>query len=96
MREYFREQILTPEMKHLRKVREEVNRFCARCELVTVRAPTVVLACNRHETTAIKMVEETAKQINDARFWVSKGGVDPSNMVAPDLLDCRVMESIKR
>ncbi len=73
-----------------------VNRFDARCELVTVRAPTWVLACDRNGTMVIKMAGETAKQINDVLFWVLKGGVDHSNMVAPDLFDCRVLEVIKR
>ncbi len=83
-------------MEHLRKERAEVNRFDARCELVDVRAPTLVLACDRNGRMAIKMAEATAKQINDVRFRVSKGGGDPSNMVAPDLFDCGVPEVIKR
>ena len=96
IREYFREQILAQEMNKIIQVREEVNRFDVLHELVTVRAPTLVLACDHHGRMAIKMAKETAKHIKNARFEVLKVGEDPSNMMAPELFDCRVTEFIKR
>lgn len=96
IREYFREQILAQEMNKIIQVRKEVNRFDVLHELVTVQAPTLVLACDHHGRMAIKMAKETAKHIKNARFEVLKGGGDPSNMIAPELFDCRVTEFIKR
>ena len=84
-REYFREQMLAQEMNKITEVREEVNRFDARCEPVIVRAPTPFLVCDRHGKMASRVLEETTKQINDARFWVFKGDRSPSNIVAPRL-----------
>jgi len=96
IREYFREQILAQEMNKIVKVREEVNRFDVLYELGTVRAPTLVLVGDRNGRMAIKMAEETAKHIKNARFEVLKGGGDPSNMMVPELFDSRVTEFIKR
>ena len=96
IREYFREQILAQEMNKIAKVREEVNRFDVLHELGTVRAPTLVLVGDHHGRMAVKMAEKTAKHIKNARFEVLKGGGDPSNMMVPDLFDCKVTEFIKR
>ncbi len=96
IRDYFREQILAQEMNKIVKVREEVNRFDVLYELGTVRAPTLVLVGDRNGRMAIKMAEETAKHIKNARFEILKGGGDPSNMMVPDLFDCKVTEFIKR
>ncbi len=96
IREYFRERILAQEMNKIIKVREEVNRFDVLHELVTVRAPTLVLVGDHHGRMVIKMAEETAKRIKNARFEVLKGGGDPSNMMVPELFDCSVLEFIKR
>jgi 3-oxoadipate enol-lactonase len=76
--------------------RGEENRFDVLHELGAVRAPTLVLVGDHHGRMAIKMAKETAKHIKNARFEVLKGGGDPSNMMAPELFDCRVTEFIKR
>jgi|LGVF01.1.fsa_nt_gb hypothetical protein len=96
IREYFREPMLAQEMNKITEVREEVNRFDARCELVIVREPAPFLVWDRHGKMVSMVVEETAKQINDARFRVFTGGRSPLNIVAPRLFGCGVMEVIKR
>ncbi|MEA1906958.1 MAG: hypothetical protein U9N12_08425 [Euryarchaeota archaeon] len=96
IQEYFSEQMLAQEMNKITEVIGEVNRFDARCELVIVREPAPVLACGRCGNMASWMAEETTNQIDDARFRVLKGGGDPSNIVAPWLFGCGVMELIKR
>ncbi|MEA1908622.1 MAG: hypothetical protein U9N43_06285 [Euryarchaeota archaeon] len=96
IREYFREQILAHEMNKIIKVREEVNRFNVLHEIGTFQAPTLILACDHCGKMAIKMAEETAKHTRNARFEVLNGGGNPSNMIAPELFDCRVTEFIKR
>ena len=83
-------------MNKITEVREEVNRFDARCELVVVREPAPFLVCDRRGKMASRVVEETAKQINNARFWAFTGDRCPSNIVAPWLFGCGVMEVIKR
>ncbi|MEA1943938.1 MAG: alpha/beta hydrolase, partial [Euryarchaeota archaeon] len=78
IREYFRKQILAQDTKQIMKVREEVNRFDVHDELRNVRMPTLVLVGDHHGKMAIKMAEETAKQIKNVRFGILKGGGDPS------------------
>jgi len=96
IRECFSEQIRAQEMNKITEVREEVNRFDARCEPVIVREPAPFLVCDRHGKMASMAAEETAKQINDARFRVFTGGRGLSNIAAPWLFSCGVMEVIKR
>ncbi|MEA1908624.1 MAG: hypothetical protein U9N43_06295 [Euryarchaeota archaeon] len=96
IREYFREQILAQEMNKITELMEEVNRFDARCELVVVRELAPFLVCDRHGKMTSRIAEETAKQIDNSWFRVFTRGVCPSNIVAPWLFGCGVMEFIKQ
>ena len=95
IRKYFREQILSQDMDQLINARRAVNRFDVLDELENIRLPTLVLVGDHHGKIAIKMAEETAKGIKNARFKVLEGGGDPSNMMAPELFDRNVVEFIK-
>ena len=95
IRKYFREQILSQDMDQIINARRAVNRFDVLDELENIRLPTLVLVGDHHGKIAIKMAEETAKGIKNARFTVLEGGGDPSNMMAPELFDRNVVEFIK-
>ena len=95
VRRYFEEVTAKADLGQLRLARDEVNRFKVMSRLNEIRAPALVLVGDLNPQWFISMAKTTADGISGSRFKMLLGGMDPSNMVVPEVFDKEILTFLK-
>jgi 3-oxoadipate enol-lactonase len=95
VRNYFRTQLLETDRKQLVQARRAVNSFDSRTYLDRISAPTLVLVGDENPEWFVRLAEETAQQIENARFQQVPRGSDPSNLTVPEAFDRAVLSFLE-
>lgn len=91
VRKYFRTQLLETDRTQLVQARKAINSFDGRTNLGGIRAPTLVLVGDENPEWFVRLAEETAQRITNARFERVPCGSDPSNLTSPEAFDRTVL-----
>lgn len=95
VRRYFTEVTAKADLGQLRLTRDEVNRFNVAARLGEIRTPTLVLVGDLNPQWFISMAKTTAGRISGSQFKLLQGGMDPSNLVVPEVFNKETLTFLK-
>ena len=95
VRRYFEEVTAKADLNQLRLARDEVNRFNILARFGEIRTPILVLVGDLNPQWFISMVKTTADGISGSQFKLLPGGMDPSNLVVPEVFDKETLTFLK-
>ncbi|MCK4388458.1 MAG: alpha/beta hydrolase [Dehalococcoidia bacterium] len=95
VRRYFEKVTAKVDLGQLRLARDEVNIFNVVARLGEIRAPTLVLVGDLNPQWFISMAKTTANGISGSQFKLLQGGMDPSNLVVPEVFDKEILTFLK-
>lgn len=95
VRKYFEEVTAKADLGQLRLARNEVNRFNVEASLGEIRVPALVLVGSLNPQFFISIAKMTADGISGSQFKQLPGGMDPSNLVVPEVFDKETLTFLK-